>query len=136
MFTVRSLNRILRLDSYLIFSLLILLAVLAQPVLADGIFEDKKKAQHKLSGAELNRIKAEHQIKFGKPSSQSSMQRSNNPWDRKKQKQKKAPLNKATWGECRNYALHKRNRCYREGRDAYRCEQMYETRSHLCDNEL
>ena len=136
MFTVRSLNQMLRLNIYLLFPLLILLAVLTQPVLAEGIFEDKKKAQHKLSGAELNRIKAEHQIKFGQSSSQSSMQRSNNPWDRKKQKKKKAPVNKATWGECRDYALHKRNRCYREGRDAYRCEQMYEARSHLCDNEL
>lgn len=136
MFTVRSLNRMSRLNSYLFFPLLILLAVLTQPVFADGIFEDKKKAQHKLSGAELNRIKAEHQIKFGTSSSQSSIQRSSNPWDRKKQKQKKAPVNKASWGECRDYALHKRNRCYREGRDAYRCEQMYETRSHLCDNEL
>lgn len=104
-------------------------------VSAEGIFEDKKKVKHELSGANLNRIKAEHQLKFGKSTNQSPSYKSNNPWDKKKKKVK-SPVNKASWGECRDYALHKRNRCYREGRDAYRCEQMYEARTGLCDENL
>jgi len=111
------------------------LFVFTNTVLAEGIFEDKKKNQHELSGANLNRIKAEHQLKFGQSTSDSPSYKSNNPWDKKKKKVS-SPVNKANWGECREYALHKRNRCYREGRDAYRCEQMYETRSELCDKNL
>jgi len=104
-------------------------------VFAEGVFEDKKKGKHELSGANLNRIKAEHQLKFGQPTNNSSSYKSNNPWDKKKKKVSSS-VKKASWGECREYALHKRNRCYREGRDAYRCEQMYETRSNLCDKNL
>ena len=113
----------------------LLFIAVTQTVSAEGIFEDKKKAGHELSGANLNRIKAEHQLKFGQTAKASPSYKSNNPWDKKKQ-QEQAPVNKASWGECRDYALHKRNRCYREGRDAYRCEQMYEARSKLCDNSL
>jgi len=117
-------------------SFLSLLVLFTNTVFAEGIFEDKKKGKHELSGANLNRIKAEHQLKFGQaPNNGSSSYKSNNPWDKKKRKVS-SPVNKASWGECRDYALHKRNRCYREGRDAYRCEQMYETRSTLCDKNL
>ena len=106
-----------------------------QSVLAQGVFLNKKKAQHVLTGQNLNRLKAEHQVKFGNVKRVSSSFNSNNPWDKKKQKANSA-MNKASWSECRDYALHKRNRCYREGRDAYRCEQMYEARSNLCDRNL
>lgn len=112
---------------------LLLLLSFAQPVLAEGVFEQKKKAKHALFGADLNRLKAEHQLKFGK--TKSADYKSNNPWDKKKKKNQR-PVSKAEWGQCRDYALHKRNRCYREGRNAYRCEQMYETRARLCDNDL
>ncbi|MCW9047215.1 MAG: hypothetical protein OQK46_03975 [Gammaproteobacteria bacterium] len=114
---------------------LISIFVFTPMVSAEGVFEDKKKEKHELSGANLNRIKAEHQLKFGRSTNVSSSYKSNNPWDKKKKKAS-SPVNKASWGECREYALHKRNRCYREGRDAYRCEQMYEARSGLCDKEL
>ena len=116
------------------FIFLLFVLVFNQDVFA-GVFDNKKKNQHQLTGAELNRIKAEHQLKFGNTTGGSGSFNSNNPWEKKKQKNQ-APANKANWGECRDYALHKRNRCYREGRDAYRCEQLYETRSQLCDNDL
>lgn len=141
MINAKTLKQTTQLSRYIILlsSLLVLLAF-TQTVFAEGIFEDRKKAQHKLTGANLNRIKAEHQLKFGKTTSTTtSSYKSNNPWEKKKKKKKnnvQSPAAKANWGECRDYALHKRNRCYREGRDAYRCEQMYETRSKLCDNSL
>ncbi|RDH82998.1 MAG: hypothetical protein DIZ80_12100 [endosymbiont of Galathealinum brachiosum] len=136
MINAKTLKKTTQLSRYIILlsSLLVLLAF-TQAVFAEGIFEDRKKAQHKLTGADLNRIKAEHQLKFGQTSSSSPSYKSNNPWEKKK-KTTQSPKAKANWGECRDYALHKRNRCYREGRDAYRCEQMYETRSRLCDNSL
>jgi hypothetical protein len=98
---------------------------------AEGVFQNKKENRHQLSGVELNRIKAEHQIKFGKTKSPSSQ--SSNPWKHKKNKQAQAGVSKEIWGECRDYALHKRNRCYREGRDAYHCEQLYDARVKLCN---
>jgi len=123
-------------NKQLIFMISLLSLFVFTPIVsAEGIFEDKKKVKHELSGANLNRIKAEHQLKFGKSTNQSPSYKSNNPWDKKKKKEK-SPVNKASWGECRDYALHKRNRCYREGRDAYRCEQMYEARTGLCDKKL
>lgn len=119
---------------FLFLSFLLMLAF-TQSAYAEGVFEQRKKAQHKLTGADLNRIKAEYQLKFGNSKNTSPSYKSNNPWDKKKNKSKN-PVKNASWGECRDYALHKRNRCYREGRDAYRCEQMYETRSYLCDDNL
>lgn len=105
-----------------------------QTVKADGVFLEKQKDQHKLSGANLNRIKAEYQIRFGKKTAKPYSYQSSNPWDKKKSVQKDVPVSQDVWAECRGYALHKRNRCYREGRDAYRCEQMYEARTELCDS--
>lgn len=118
--------------SALFFSLFLMLGF-SQSVQAEGVFEQKQKAKHVLFGAELNRLKAEHQLKFGKK--KSADYKSNNPWDKKKHKNNR-PVSKAEWGQCRDYALHKRNRCYRQGGNAYRCEQMYETRARLCDNDL
>lgn len=125
---------VLKKSSSLLCSLCFIFAAFAQPVFADGIFISKQKSSHKLSGVELNRIKAEHQIRFGSQASKSAFN-SNNPWDKKKQKNQPTARS-AGWGECRDYALHKRNRCYREGRDAYRCEQLYETRARLCDSSF
>lgn len=107
----------------------------SQVVLAEGVFENKQKAKHELFGTQLNQLKAEHQIKFGKSRGNAAGRKSDNPWDKKKQKNQRA-FSKAEWGECRDYALQKRNRCYREGRNAYHCEQMYETRARLCDNDF
>ena len=130
---------------YVQFVGLMLIVAFMQAVKADGVFADRKKAQHQLTSVELNRIKAEHQIKFGqaKASGENSFQSPNasqtpskNPWKKKKTTQVNSQANTDVWVECRNYALHKRNRCYREGRDAYRCEQMYEARTQLCDSEL
>ncbi len=118
---------------FFLFVSIILLFVFAQSVFAEGVFADKKKSQHQLSGVDLKRIKAEYQIRFGKTKKATSSYKSKNPWNKKK-KPAQTPTNKASWGECRDYAIHKRNRCYREGRDAYRCEQMYETRTGLCDS--
>ncbi|VAW65852.1 hypothetical protein MNBD_GAMMA08-1656 [hydrothermal vent metagenome] len=118
---------------FILFTSVMLLLLFAQSVFAEGVFADKEKAQHQLSGVDLNRIKAEYQIRFGKTQKATPSYKSKNPWDKKK-KTVQAPSNKVSWGECRDYAIHKRNRCYREGRDAYRCEQMYETRTGLCDS--
>jgi len=118
---------------FILFSSVMLLFLFTQSVFAEGVFTNKKKAQHQLSGVDLNRIKAEYQIRFGKTQKAKPSYKSKNPWNKKK-KAVQTPTNKVSWGECRDYAIHKRNRCYREGRDAYRCEQMYETRTGLCDN--
>jgi hypothetical protein len=107
----------------------VMLLMLSHMVFADGIFVDRKKAQHDLSGVELNRIKAEHQIRFGQKVSTSQNFGVKN-------KAQQAQVQKASWSDCRNYALHKRNRCYRDGRDAYRCEQMYDARVTLCNTLL
>jgi len=85
--------------------LLLVFLSFMQPVCAQGVFVDKKKNMHKLGTEELNQIKVEHQS------------------------------NKTSWGDCRSYALHKRNRCYRDGRSAYRCELKYDARVKLCDGE-
>ena len=135
MIQTTSLKKTPSLHLALLISTFILLFSFTQSVLAEGVFLNKKKAQHVLTGQDLNRLKAEHQIKFGKVRNSSSSFNSNNPWEKKKQKARNS-VSKASWSECRDYALHKRNRCYREGRDAYRCEQMYETRSKLCDRNL
>jgi len=88
-----------------VFIVLLVFAGFLQPVSAQGVFVEKKKDQHKLGTVELNRIKVEHQ------------------------------LNYSSWGECRSFALYKRNRCYRGGRTAYRCELKYDVRVELCDGE-
>jgi len=119
------------------FMLIFLSLVLAlggmQSAKAEGVFLEKKKDQHQLSGADLNRIKAEYQIRFGKKASSTYSYQSSNPWEKKKSGKVDVKANEEIWAECRDYALHKRNRCYREGRDAYKCEQMYEARTGLCD---
>ncbi len=104
-------------------------------VSAQGVFLSRDKSTHPLKGVELNRIKAEHQQRFGQRRSTAPHYSTNNPWEKKKQKSQGAAKG-ASWGECRDYALHKRNRCYREGRDAYSCERAYEARARLCDSSL
>jgi len=118
----------------LLFSM-IFLAVYAQASFAEGVFENRNKASHYLSGAELNRLQAEHRMRFGQAETKSSSFNSSNPWDKKKKKNQR-PMQKASWGECRDFALTKRNYCYREGRNAYGCEQVYEARAKLCDSTL
>jgi len=109
----------------------------SQQAMAEGVFNQKSKAKHSLFGAELNRIKQEHHKKFGKAKRGGGGAgiKSDNPWERKKQKSNR-PIGKAQWGACRDHALQKRNRCYREGQNAYRCEQRYEARARLCDNDF
>ena len=119
---------------FVLFSFLFLLAF-TQLSFAEGVFENRKKAHHSLTGSELNRLKADHQLRFGKSKSSSSGIKSSNPWERKKQKAQQ-PVQRASWGECRDFALTKRNYCYREGRNAYGCEQKYEARARLCDQSL
>jgi len=123
------------------FGFLMCLLLSMQSVNAEGVFLGKQKNQHSLTGADLNRIKAEYQIKFGEKATAPSYQLNNssnasssNPWQKKKTQKADMLTNKNIWANCRNYALHKRNRCYREGREAYKCEQMYEARTQLCDS--
>lgn len=111
------------------------LTVFAQTSFAEGVFESRNKAQHALSGAELNQLQLEHKMRFGQSDASAPSVNSSNPWDKKKQKNQQ-PVQKASWGECRDFALTKRNHCYREGRNAYACEQVYETRAKLCDSAL
>jgi len=119
---------------FVLFSFLSLLAF-TQLSFAEGVFENRKKSHHSLTGAELNRLKADHQTRFGQSGSPSPSFSSSNPWEKKKQKAQR-PMQRATWGECRDFALTKRNYCYREGRNAYGCEQKYEARAKLCDQSL
>jgi len=120
--------------SFLLFSVIFLLAF-AQASFAEGVFENRQKANHALNGAALNRLSVEHKMRFGAKQSSSESMRTNNPWEKKKQKSQR-PVQKASWGECRDFALTKRNYCYREGKNAYGCEQAYEARTRLCDSTL
>ncbi|VAW70273.1 hypothetical protein MNBD_GAMMA09-1610 [hydrothermal vent metagenome] len=115
-----------------VFICLVIVPSYMQAVAAQGVFESRDKSQHALSGAELNQLKLEYQQKFnGRSQRNAQYKPSASPWNKKKQKQLQGRIN---WGECRDYALKKRNRCYREGRDAYRCERVYEARARLCDS--
>lgn len=118
--------------SFLLMALLFLLAF-AQASFAEGVFENRQKARHALSGAELDRLSVEHKMRFGAGKPVSNSVKSSNPWEKKKQKTQR-PVRKASWGECRDFALIKRNHCYREGRNSYGCEQVYEARTKLCDS--
>ena len=99
---------------------------------ADGVFLKKQRASHELSGSERRQLTMEFYQRFGKAKS-APVARSNNPWEAKKQKQQSK--RSVTWGECRDYALQKRNFCYKQGRDAYNCERFYEARSKKCDKD-
>ena len=120
--------------SILTFSVVLLLGF-AQASFAEGVFENRQKANHALGGAEFNRLSVEHKMRFGAKQSAADNVRTNNPWEKKKQKSQR-PVQKASWGECRDFALTKRNYCYREGKSAYSCEQVYEARTRLCDKTL
>jgi hypothetical protein len=113
--------------------LLAVSTVFSVSVSADGVFLNKKHNRHELSNAESSQLKAEFLQKFGEKKSAAPV-RSNNPWKVKKQRvqQKQRTV---TWGECRDYSLKRRNRCYKEARDAYHCERMYEARYKKCDND-
>lgn len=97
---------------------------------ADGVFVDKSRDRHGLSAGEQRQITLEYLKRFGNPVSSRPV-RSNNPWEAKKQRQQ--AQRSVTWGECRDYALQRRNLCYKQGRDAYNCERFYEARSRKCD---
>ena len=112
------------------FTFLLVLLALTQSVYAEGVFGDKKKTQHQLNNADLNRLKAEYQIKFGQAADKPAGKKSGNVWDKKKGRNS---VNKTSWAECRDYALHKRNRCYRDGRAAYSCERVYDARIKFCN---
>lgn len=114
----------------LFFSCLILLSVTNSAV-ADGVFDNRNKQQHALSGAELSKIQKEHETRFGKSQSAGSYN-TTNPWERQKQ-QAETTSARGSWGDCRDYALNMRNICYKQGRNAYGCERVYEARVELCD---
>jgi len=120
--------------SVLTFSVILLLTF-AQASFAEGVFENRQKANHALDGAEFNRLSVEHKMRFGAKPSATGGVRTNNPWEKKKQKSQR-PMQNASWGECRDFALTKRNYCYREGKNAYSCERVYEARTKLCDKSL
>lgn len=117
------------------YSLLLSLLAFTQAALAEGVFENRQKAHHALTGAELDRLSVEHKMRFGANKSVSNAAKSSNPWEKKKQKAQR-PVRRASWGECRDFALIKRTHCYREGRNAYGCEQVYEARTKMCDSSL
>jgi len=107
--------------------------VVSTAVLADGVFNNKNRSGHGLSDAEKNQLASEFRQQFGLPRA-STDARTNNPWEAKKLRQQEQ--RSTTWGECRDYALLKRQRCYKDGSDAYKCERFYEARSQKCDDEF
>ena len=115
----------------MLLTFLLVLLAFTQNAYAEGVFGDKNKAQHQLNNTDLNRLKAEYQIKFGRAPDNKPGHKSGNVWDKKKEKNS---VNKASWAECREYALHKRNRCYRDGRAAYSCERVYDARIKFCND--
>ncbi|TNF33993.1 MAG: hypothetical protein EP315_07805 [Gammaproteobacteria bacterium] len=101
--------------------------------IADGVFNNRNRASHDLSDAEKNQLTSEFRQQFGLPRGNTDV-RTNNPWEAKKLRQQEQRA--TTWGECRDYALLKRQRCYKDGSDAYKCERFYEARSRKCDDEF
>ena len=107
---------------------------LSASAFAGGIFLDKKPESHELSAAEKRRLTIEFYEKFGSQKA-SPIRKSDNPWQAKKQRQA-AQVQKVPWGECRDYALSKRNACYKQGRDAYYCERFYDARIAKCNQNF
>jgi hypothetical protein len=107
---------------------------ISSAVVADGVFLGRSMAAHALTDAENAQIDMELTRQFGNPSAD-SLVKSNNPWDAKKKQTQNQAQKKASWGDCRDYALQQRNLCYKEGRDAYSCERFYEARSLRCDKK-
>ena len=99
---------------------------------ADGVFTNKERNRHGLTAGEQRQITMEFFKRFGNPTASKAV-RTNNPWEAKKQRQENSRT--VTWGECRDFALQKRNLCYKQGRDAYNCERLYEARSRKCDSD-
>ena len=101
---------------------------------AEGVFLAKNRVSHKLSKTEVRKIKIEFLQKFGSTKPMGA-QTSANPWLAKKERKKNQKVSTVSWGECRDYSLQKRNRCYKEGRQAYYCERYYEARSEKCNED-
>jgi len=108
--------------------------LISAPVFADGVFLTKKRASHGLSKAEVRKINIEFLQKFGSKKAVGSS-KGGNPWQAKKQRKQKQKQNMTSWGDCRDYSLQQRNRCYKEGRQAYYCERYYEARSNKCNKD-
>ena len=122
--------------SYLKKLMLIFLSVcwVSTSVYAEGVFLTKKRVSHQLSKSEICSINIEFLQKFGnrKPGRSTKT----NPWMAKKERKQKQKVNTASWGQCRDYSLQKRNRCYKEGRQAYYCERFYEARANKCNQDF
>ncbi|HEX5638095.1 MAG TPA: hypothetical protein VFY78_13465 [Gammaproteobacteria bacterium] len=103
-------------------------------VLADGVFLGRSIEAHELTNTESAQLDAELARQFGSPTPE-TLVKSNNPWDAKKKQTQNLTQKKASWGDCRDYALQQRNLCYKEGRDAYSCERYYEARTTKCDKK-
>lgn len=110
--------------------LAVLMLGVSGAVFAEGVFLGRSMAAHVLTDAEKAQMDSEFTRQFGNPSADSAV-KSNNPWEAKKKQTQ--TQKKATWGDCRDYALQQRSQCYKEGRDAYSCERFYEARSLKCD---
>ena len=110
-------------------------SLMSTSVCADGIFLTKKRSSHDLSKAEMQRIDKEFLQKFGSSGPVRPLTTGNNPWKAKKQREQVEPAKTVSWGQCREYSLQKRNICYKEGRQAYNCERLYEARSKKCNDD-
>lgn len=115
-------------------SAFIVLAVwlVSTTVHAEGVFLKKKRTSHELSKSEQHQIDIEFFQKFGSNNPVASS-KSRSPWKAKKERKKIENMKPVSWAECRDYALQYRNRCYKEGRQAYQCERYYEARSNKCN---
>ena len=103
-------------------------------VLADGVFLGRSMEAHVLTDAENAQLDTELVRQFGNQTAETGV-KTNNPWEAKKKQTQSQTQKKASWGDCRDYALQQRNLCYKEGRDAYSCERYYEARSLRCNKK-
>ena len=113
---------------------LLSLFLVSVPAHAKGVFGVKKESNHELSKTEKRNINAEFSNKFGQGKSE-LQPKSNNPWKAKKERNKQKKSAVIGWSGCRDYALLKRNQCYKEGRLAYHCERYYDARSAKCNKD-
>ena len=102
--------------------------------IADGVFLDKKETAFELSPAEQRQLTIEFYEKFG-AQKKSPIKKSNNPWQAKKERTTTQDRS-ISWSECRDYALQKRNSCYKQGKEAYHCERFYEARTSKCNKDF
>lgn len=105
-----------------------------------GVFNKRSISQHALTDWEAKKMAAEFKRLFNPSSSSGKQKLGRNPWEIKKEKQKrqnkKGGKVAQTWGHCREFSYKQRGQCYARGGNAYSCERYYDARVNYCNNNF